>query len=177
VAPGIDVERDIVAHMAFKPIICAPVEMERAIFLPEPMALKEALLSIALVDRINYDAKKETLFLNFEGLRLRSKRDIDAVRDAVEARCKAIGKKIAVVVNYDAFEVDEGVIDDYAVLVKYLTDAYYTHVARYTTSAFLRMKLGDALGTRGLSPHIFESSREALDSGRPWAASSGRPSA
>jgi propionate CoA-transferase len=177
VAPGIDIERDIIAHMAFRPVVKTPAAMERAIFLPEPMGLKDALLSIALVDRINYDAKKETLFLSFEGLRLRTKRDVDAVRDAVEARCKAIGRKVAVVVNYDAFEIDENVIDEYASMVRYLTDAYYTHVARYTTSAFLRMKLGDALGTRGLSSHIFESPREALDAGRPWTTSTDRLSA
>jgi propionate CoA-transferase len=32
---------------------------------------------------------------------------------------------------------------------------------RYTTSAFLRMKLGDALTSRNVSPHIYESNVEA----------------
>jgi propionate CoA-transferase len=34
-------------------------------------------------------------------------------------------------------------------------------VTRYTTSNFLRMKLGNALSARGLAPHIYESSEEA----------------
>ena len=32
---------------------------------------------------------------------------------------------------------------------------------RYTTSGFLRMKLGDALEKRGVAPHIYESATEA----------------
>ncbi len=34
-------------------------------------------------------------------------------------------------------------------------------VTRYTTSGFLRMKLGDALEKRGVAPHIYESAAEA----------------
>jgi propionate CoA-transferase len=52
-------------------------------------------------------------------------------------------------------------MDEYAEMVKYLVDRYYTDVTRYTTSAFLRMKLGDALTTRGVAPHIYESREEA----------------
>jgi propionate CoA-transferase len=38
---------------------------------------------------------------------------------------------------------------------------FYTNVTRYTTSAFLHMKFGAALGRRGVAPHIFESRAEA----------------
>jgi len=34
-------------------------------------------------------------------------------------------------------------------------------VTRYTTSAFLRMKIGDALNRRNVAPHIYESRAEA----------------
>ena len=40
-------------------------------------------------------------------------------------------------------------------------DQYYADVTRYTTSGFLRMKLGDALEKRGVAPHIYESAAEA----------------
>jgi propionate CoA-transferase len=46
-------------------------------------------------------------------------------------------------------------------MVKYLIGCYYTGVTRYTTSTFLRMKLGDALQKRELAPHIYESGEEA----------------
>jgi len=43
-------------------------------------------------------------------------------------------------------------------------DKYYAEVTRYTTSGFLRMKLGDALEKRGVAPHIYESAAEAKKS-------------
>lgn len=170
VAPGIDIERDILSQMEFKPVVREPIPMDKRLFLQEPMGLKDSLLSIALIDRITFDPAKETLFLNFEGLKLRTSRDVDAIRLAVEQRCQSIGKKVAAIVNYDAFEIDEAVVEEYSDMVKGLVDRCYTHVSRYTTSAFLRMKLGEALGHRGLSSHIFESHREAIDRNKPWSA-------
>ena len=40
-------------------------------------------------------------------------------------------------------------------------ERYYSGVTRYTTSTFLRMKLGDALKQREVAPHIYESRQEA----------------
>ena len=45
-------------------------------------------------------------------------------------------------------------------MVKYAAQ-FYESVTRYTTSTFLRMKLGDELQKRGVSPHIYESKEEA----------------
>jgi propionate CoA-transferase len=38
---------------------------------------------------------------------------------------------------------------------------FYSGVTRYTTSGFLRTKLGEALEKRRVAPHIFESAEEA----------------
>ena len=46
-------------------------------------------------------------------------------------------------------------------MVRSLTDRFYSGVSRYTTSGFLRIKLGEALENRGVAPHIFESAAEA----------------
>lgn len=69
-------------------------------------------------------------------------------------------------VNYDAFEISEDLLDDYSAMVKYLTERYCSHVSRYTTSAIMRMKLGDALENRGVSSHIFDTQREAVNFAR-----------
>ena len=81
--------------------------MDLRIFQPEPMQLKDALLSISLVDRMQYEAGKGTAYYNFQGLRLHTKKDVEDVRRAAEEMCKPIGKKIGVVVNYDDFQIDE----------------------------------------------------------------------
>jgi propionate CoA-transferase len=61
-------------------------------------------------------------------------------------------------------------------MVKRLTDKYYHHVARYTTSAFMRLKLGAALESRGLAAHIFETPQEALLSAQRQATQEARDS-
>ena len=91
---------------------------------------------------------------------MRRAKDIAAIEDAVIALCRQIGHRVAVVVNYDAFRLDPELDDAYADMVRALEDQCYTRVSRYTTSAFMRVKLGQTL-TRTVRPHIFETRAEA----------------
>ncbi|HSF48588.1 MAG TPA: acyl CoA:acetate/3-ketoacid CoA transferase [Burkholderiales bacterium] len=161
IAPGIEVNRDILAQMEFTPIVRNPGLMDPRIFRDEPMQLEETLLGIGLGARVSYDAERNTLFLNLEGMHVRTRDDVDRIRRVVEERCHEIGKKVALVVNYDDFLIDAAVADTYAAMVRYMETHYYTSASRYTTSAFLRLKLGEALGRRRVAPHIFETREEA----------------
>jgi len=161
VAPGIDINRDILAQMDFTPIVRNPGLMDPRIFRDEPMQLEETLLGIGMSARVSYDEKRNILFLNLEGFHVRNRDDVDRVRRAVEERCQAVGKKVALVVNYDDFLIDAAVADTYAAMVRYMEINYYTTASRYTTSAFLRLKLGESLARRRVAPHIFESAAEA----------------
>jgi propionate CoA-transferase len=161
IAPGIDLQRDILDQMGFKPIVRDPKPMDPHIFAEEPMQLEEALLGLGLAQRASYDAERNTLFLNLEGLRIRTRDDVDRVRRAVEERCQAIGHKVALIVNYDDVTIEPAVADTYAAMVRYMEMHYYTTSTRYSTSAFLRLKLGEALSRRKVAAHIFETSDEA----------------
>jgi len=162
VAPGIDVERDILAHMEFAPVVDAqPATMDPAIFADAPMGLRERLLSLTLEQRFSYDARRNTLFLNFERLEVRTQADIDAIREQVERHVALAGHKVFGVVNYDHFSVLPELEDSYMQMVKDVVERYYLDVTRYTTSGFLRRKLGDALAGRGVAPHIYESADDA----------------
>jgi propionate CoA-transferase len=46
-------------------------------------------------------------------------------------------------------------------MVDRLVKTYYSGVTRYTTSAFLRLKLGEAMKKRNVAPHIYENSEQA----------------
>lgn len=161
VAPGIDVESQILAFMGFRPIIRNPLVMDERLFRDGPMGLKDTLLCITLPERISYQSDRNQLFLNFQGLRLRSPRDAEEVKQAVERVCREIGRKVDVVVNYDGFEIDEAAMDAYTAVIADLVPRYYNRITRYTTSSFLRAKLGAAINERGLAPHIFETRAEA----------------
>jgi propionate CoA-transferase len=163
VAPGIDIERDILAQMEFEPLIPVPPKpMDLRIFADGPMGLREHLLEIPLDRRLTYDADHNALFINFERLKVRTVQDVEDIRRHVANKLDRIGRKVYGIVNYDGFEIAPEVEDDYAAMVKGLADAYYWNVTRYTTSGFLRLKLGEALQRRGLAPHVYESSDEAL---------------
>jgi propionate CoA-transferase len=161
VAPGIDVERDILRHMKFRPIVKDPRPMNPLIFKPDPMGLEQLLLGLSLSERISYDQERNTIFINFEGFQVRTVADVDLVRREMESRCKAIGRKVSLVANYDGFYLDPMVSDAYFSMITYMQNRYYSSASRYTTSAFMRLKLGSALAERNLAPHVFETWTEA----------------
>ncbi len=160
-APGVDIDKDILAHMDFEPAIGDDLGlMNPAIFRDEPMHLQRMLLGIDLIHRIHYDPARKTMFLNFEGFEVRNLETVDEIRHAVEKVCNDIGERVAVIVNYDAFNLDPSVADAYAEMAGDMEAKYYSEVVRYTTSAFMRMKLG-TIFSRSVAPHIFESREEA----------------
>ena len=161
VAPGIDIERDILSKMPFAPRVRDPAEMDSAIFQPEPMKLRDRFLDIHIEDRISYDAEKNTLFLNFAGMRVRNEADLAAIKKAVDGTLEPLGKRVYSIVNYERFVADDDIVDKYMDLVKYVEDKYYISVARYTNSGFLRLKLGKELDKRRVSSRIYESREEA----------------
>jgi len=162
IAPGIHIQKDILPWMDFKPIIKEPLRlMDERIFRFEPIGLKEDLLTIPLNERLIYDPEENLFFVNFEGYAIKARKDIRDAKEAVEKILAPLGKKVHTIVNYDNFTILPDVVDEYTEMVKYLVNKYYTGVTRYTTSTFLRMKLGDALQKRGVKPHIYESHEEA----------------
>ena len=120
VAPGIDIERDILGHMGFKPIVRDPKPMDARIFREPVMGLEQDLLGLSLAERISYDESRNTLFANFEGLQVRTIEDVELIRREFERTCRAIGRKVHLIVNYDGFALDEAVSEAYFSTITYL---------------------------------------------------------
>ena len=164
IAPGVDLEKDVLSHIGFDPIIRGePKLMDARIFGTGPMGLKDDLLTMPLEARFAYDAERNMFFLNMEGMSLVSADDVQAIGAAVRKRLAAIGKKVQMVVNYDNFYLDPALTDDYISGVRRLAERYYASVTRYTTSSFMRLKLTRQLHHRDLAPHIYESREEAMN--------------
>jgi propionate CoA-transferase len=164
IAPGVNLERDILAMMDFKPLVKdTPRLMDERIFKTEAMGLKDDLLTLRLEDRFTYDAKDNLFFVNFEGFSVHNTETIREIKETVEKILSPLDKKVYTIVNYDNFSILPDFVDQYTKMVNSLVDRYYTGVTRYTTSAFLRMKLGDALKKRDVASHIYESRQEAQE--------------
>lgn len=161
IAPGIDLETQILPLMEFEPIIRKPLKlMDERIFRLPPMGIKEDLLTIPMEDRFVYHPEENIFFINLENLYMKTSEEIQQMFGIVKRILEPIGKKVHTIANYDNFNVSPHLLDEYVEMVKYAA-GFYESVTRYTTSAFLKMKLGDELQKRGVAPHIYESKEEA----------------
>jgi propionate CoA-transferase len=109
------------------------------------MKLRPQMLEMPLPERLSYDAGKNILFLNFEGLSIRSHDDIERVRQAVTEKLAPLGHRVDAIVNYDRFSILPELVDDYIDMVKVLMETCYHDVTRFTSNTFLRARLGEAL--------------------------------
>jgi propionate CoA-transferase len=162
VAPGIDIERDILPHMAFKPHIHKPITMNPRIFADAPMDLLADLLNQNLHERIRYDAASNVLSINLQAWSARKKSDVVDLQRAISKACQAAGRRVNAVVNQDGCRIAEDLYDAYADMVAYVNKHHYASMARYATSAITRQKLQDALRRRGLETHVHERAEDAL---------------
>ena len=164
IAPGVDLERDILAQMDFRPAVREPLPaMDPRIFRPQSIGLRDDLLRVPLEQRFVYDPQQNVLFVNLSHFTVKTLEDVEQIRTTVAQRLSPLDKKVYAIVNYDGFRIDPDLIDPYFDMVKWLTDHFYSGVTRYTTSGFLRMKLGQLLQKRGVAPHIYEGAEEARE--------------
>ncbi len=164
IAPGIDMQKDILNQLPFKPNVYDVKPMASVLFQPEAMGLRDSISDIHIEDRISYTPQTNTLFLNFAGMRVTSLEDIDRIKVAVEAKLKPIGRRVVSIVNYDSFWVDPEVADKYMDLVRYVEDNYYLRVSRYTTNGFMRIKLSRGLEERQITSNVLQNYVEATKS-------------
>ena len=161
IAPGIDIDRDVLAHMDFAPIVRNVRLMDPRLFLPQLMGLATVLLDQQMSERLSYDAGRNTMFVNFEGMSIRSNGDIETVRRVLDAFCGRIGHQVSLIVNYDGFRLAESEADAYFEMVRQLQLKYYSSATRYTTSAFMRMKLDAAFSELDSASHVCETHEQA----------------
>lgn len=162
VAPGIDIERDILAHMGFTPEMGSIVSMEARIFDPPTMKIRKEFLLKELQTRLCYDPEENILYLNFNGIELENNEDIENVRKLVADHCHKAGKKINAIVNYDAFRVHEELLDAYLEMGRVIIEKYYLKVARHTTNPEVRKNMISEFSSRGLDANMFATRDEAL---------------
>ncbi|PKO34072.1 MAG: acyl CoA:acetate/3-ketoacid CoA transferase [Betaproteobacteria bacterium HGW-Betaproteobacteria-7] len=162
IAPGVDLQRDILDKMAFRPLLRGePKLMDPRIFAEAPMSIRPEMLERPLSERLSFDAGQNLFFVDFAGLSVRSESDITRIRAAVDERLQALGHKVYAIVNYDRFNIVPELADAYAAMVRDIVEAYYHDVTRYTSSAFLRVKLGQAFAGRQLAAQLYASAEEA----------------
>jgi propionate CoA-transferase len=161
IAPGLELERDILAHLPFTPIYRYPAPMDPAIFKPEPMGLRARMLDIRIDERLSYDAPTNTVFMNYSGMRVRNVEDVNTIIAAVDQLLGPLGKRVNSIVNYEGFSVDDEAMPAYMDAVRYVEKTYYLKVSRFTASGYMRIKFAKELESRALGSKVFETRRQA----------------
>lgn len=142
IAPGVDLQADVLAQMEFTPLVSENLRlMDPRLFTPELMGLGEQREQL-VGDRLKYDAENNTLFVNFEGLRLDSPESVQKLAGDLDAYLGKFDRKVRVVVNYDNFVVAPAAENEYFALVARNTEQYFESVVRYSTDAFFRRRAG-----------------------------------
>ncbi len=161
VAPGIDLQKDVLDLMSFRPIMRDVRTMEERIFRKKPMKLKASMMDRRLLDRFVYKAENNTVYADLSGLAIITPEDLTTVKRGLRRFFESIGQRVNIISNYDGVEIGQEVYQGYADLLRELEEKFYITATRYTTSAFMRQKLGSGLKDRSIRPHIFETQAEA----------------
>ncbi|MDQ5878721.1 MAG: propionate CoA-transferase, partial [Pseudomonadota bacterium] len=112
IAPGIDLERDILGQMGFRPQISPTLrQMDARIFADGLMGLRADLQSLPLDKRLTYDENHNLFFINFESLNIRSTADIEAIRQLIEQKLSPLDRKVYAIINYDNFSIAPELLD------------------------------------------------------------------
>jgi propionate CoA-transferase len=162
IAPGVDLERDVLARMGFRPRIAPDLrEMDAAIFSDAPLGLGERS-PLTLDERVDYRADDDVVFINFEGLAVDTLEQAEALAAFLGRRLHDIGARVNLIVNYDNFELGRAAAPRFFEMVRELDQSHFLSSTRYSTDAFLRRKLGRAFADARLSQTIYRSFEEGI---------------
>lgn len=124
VAPGIDLQRDVLALLPFQPRVADDLEvMSAAIFSAAKMGLRDRP-PVSMQSRFIHDpdADADVAYVNFEGLRILTVLDARALADFLDGRFSSLGRKVHVVVNYDNFTLSDEASDVFFDMIRRNTE-------------------------------------------------------
>jgi len=90
-------------------------------------------------DLVEYDAKSNTLLLQFRGLQIKTLEHVQAVETAVESAilaAKSPDNRVHVVADYNACVISEDVQQAYWDMAKNMELKYYLSATRFNVSSF-----------------------------------------
>ncbi|MGI9666926.1 MAG: acyl CoA:acetate/3-ketoacid CoA transferase [Acidimicrobiia bacterium] len=159
VAPGIDVDADVLSLLPFAPAVDQLSVMPPELFTSGRFGLRDRMLDMRIADRLSYDAATNTVFMDYSGMHVRTHGDVDEIKAEVDALLGPLPTKVNAVVNYDRFRLDEAVVDHYADAVSYVQNTYYLDggASRHSTNAFMRLKLDREFTKRDIEGSVSES--------------------
>jgi len=165
IAPGVDLERDVLAKMSFRPQVAGDLrEMDAAIFSDAPLGLARRVAP-ALAARIEHRAEDGLVVLTLDGLTIDAEGEAESIVEVLDRRLGELGSGDSVVVDCDGFDPRS---PGAARLLQLLFDWDRSRsLAWYSTDPLQRRKLFRACSDAGTGEPIhpsFQRAAEALRS-------------
>eukprot|EP01129_Flabellula_baltica_P011578 TRINITY_DN5101_c0_g1_i1.p1 TRINITY_DN5101_c0_g1~~TRINITY_DN5101_c0_g1_i1.p1 ORF type:complete len:745 (+),score=196.42 TRINITY_DN5101_c0_g1_i1:294-2528(+) len=155
IAPGIDIDRDILPNMEFEPYIKdrnTIKTMDERIFSPNLMNLKEDWFSVSHLfkKRLDFNSNTKTAYIDLSNFSVTQEKEIEEIEQMIinlfeKAQKETDQKKFHVVVNYDHFDCKTNLLERWKRLAGKMQSKYYESVVRFSSSLFKRQKLGESL--------------------------------
>ncbi|CAB9499997.1 Caffeate CoA-transferase [Seminavis robusta] len=148
IAPGMDLQKDILDQMEFEPIISPNLKlMDTRIFNPDKMGVTSEIFG-SLEDRCVYREHQHTLFIDLFGITLNEEEDVDWFYEGLQSIMHPLVENkgpIDIVANYDGFDIRKGLEEKYVEKLGILQKDYYKSVKRFSGHAFKRAQIKDSL--------------------------------
>jgi propionate CoA-transferase len=162
VASGLDVEKDVLAQMDFRPAVAPTLAvMDEGLFAPGLLGLRTRP-PIPLRDRLSYDSAQNLLFCNFEGLVLDTAADAEVLANALDERFEEVGKPVHVITNYDNFSLNPSAEPRFFEMIAD-NERYVLSRTRYSSNAFFRRRLGRQFTEARLEHRLYGTFDDAHD--------------
>lgn len=148
IAPGIDLDRDVLKLMDFAPVMRQPPQLMKAfIFDEKPMNLRALHFVPRMSDRVNYFPTSNTLFVNLSHVTVNADEIMDDLFDTMKRVVQDTNQcdKVHIVVNYNGFQIDPDFVEEYQSRVKAFNSKCALTTKRFSSRAFRQHALQQAL--------------------------------
>ena len=113
-------------------------------------------------DRFILDPKENILFIDFAGLRIESRAQVEEIARLVEESVEAQGRRVYAVVNYEGTEIAPGIVEYYGERIKELQARHSISTVRYSSSGLTRSVLRYLGAAVDLESNAFTTREEAI---------------
>src|SRR5262249_210488 len=120
------------------------------------------IFRMQIKDRFIFDTEENILFIDFRGLRIETREQVDEMRRVMHEIFERDGKRAYGIVNYENTEIAPEVMDYYGECIKELYDQYSLTTVRYSSSGLTRSVLRYLGAAKDLESNIFTTREEAV---------------
>lgn len=113
-------------------------------------------------ERFVLDRKENILFINFAGLKIESREQIDEMAALVREAVEINGRRVYAVVNYEGTEIATEMVQYYGERIKGLQDRFAMTTVRYSSSGLTRSMLRYLGAAFDLESNIFATREDAI---------------